>query len=102
MSDDQNIIYKQLKEKEMSISELSESTSFSKSKLLYVLKDMIEQGFVDVRGNGRGTKYCVRWKNLWNKSLEFGILIIERMIVNTFVDNMHKKVKLTLYKLHFL
>ena len=60
MSDDQNIIYKQLKEKEMSISELSESTSFSKSKLLYVLKDMIEQGIVDIRGNGRGTKYCVR------------------------------------------
>lgn len=60
MSDDQNIIYKQLKEKEMSISELSESTSFSKSKLLYVLKDMIEHGFVDIRGNGRGTKYCVR------------------------------------------
>lgn len=44
----------------MSISELSESTSFSKSKLLYVLKDMVEQGFVDIRGNGRGTKYCVR------------------------------------------
>ena len=60
MSDDQNIIYKQLKEKEVSISELSESTSFSKSKLLYVLKDMVEQGLVDIRGNGRGTKYCVR------------------------------------------
>ena len=60
MSDDQNIIYKQLKEKEMSISELSERTSFSKSKLLYVLKDMIKKGFVDIRGNGRGTKYCVR------------------------------------------
>lgn len=44
----------------MSITELSESTSFSKSKLLYALKDMIEQGFVDIRGNGRGTKYCVR------------------------------------------
>lgn len=60
MSEDQNIIYKQLKKKEMSISELSASTSFSKSKLLYVLKGMIEQGFVDIRGNGRGTKYCVR------------------------------------------
>lgn len=60
MNDDQNIIYKQLKEKEMSISELSESTSFSKSKLLYVLKGMVEQGFVDIQGNGRGTKYCVR------------------------------------------
>lgn len=60
MSEDQNIIYKQLREKEMSISELSESTSFSKSKLLYVLKDMIGQGFVDIRGNGRGAKYCVR------------------------------------------
>ena len=60
MSGDQNIIYKQLRVKEMSISELSASTSFSKSKLLYVLKDMIEQGFVDIRGNGRGTKYSVR------------------------------------------
>lgn len=60
MSEDQNIIYKQLKEKEMPISELSDSTSFSKSKLLYVLKDMVEKGFVDIRGNGRGTKYRVR------------------------------------------
>lgn len=60
MSDDQNIIYKQLRKKEMSISELSESTSFSKSKLLYVLKGMVKQGFVEIRGNGRGTKYCVR------------------------------------------
>ena len=83
MSEDQNIIYKQLREKEMSISELSESTSFSKSKLLYVLKDMIGQGFVDIRGNGRGAKYCVRW----NESKKYVILIIEETILKMVKDN---------------
>lgn len=40
-------------------SEIAEYTGFSKAKTIRQLNSLIEKGYVDCRGKGRGTKYCL-------------------------------------------
>lgn len=59
LNKDEKIIIDSLNHRSLSISELSSTTKFSKSKVLYVIKDLINKGCVQITGNGRGTKYTL-------------------------------------------
>ena len=57
LNKDEKMIVESLNHRSLSISEISNTTKFSKSKVLYVIKDLINKGCVQIIGNGRGTKY---------------------------------------------
>ncbi len=59
LNKDEKMIVDSLNHRSLSISELSNTTKFSKSKVLYVIKDLINKGCVQIIGNGRGTKYTL-------------------------------------------
>ena len=54
LNKDEKIIVDSLNHRSLSISELSSTTKFSKSKVLYVIKDLINKGCVQITSNGRG------------------------------------------------
>ena len=51
------MIVDSLKHGSLPISELSNTTNLSKSKVVYVIKDLINKGCVQIIGYDRGTKY---------------------------------------------
>ncbi|MGX7072529.1 RNA-binding domain-containing protein [Helcococcus kunzii] len=57
LTDDQNLIYNALDNKEMASSKLTEKTGFGKNKVLELLETLINLGYVEKIGSGRGTKY---------------------------------------------
>ena len=60
LTNDQKLIYNLLSKVELkSISEIQKNVSFGKSKTLSLLKEMAEQGYVKIKGRGRGTKYHI-------------------------------------------
>ena len=60
LSDEQNLIYTALENKELASSELSEITGFGKNKVLGIIETLRDLGYVKKIGNGRGTKYTAR------------------------------------------
>lgn len=60
LTDDQNRIYNALDNKEMASSKLTEKTGFGKNKVLELLETLINLGYVEKIGSGRGTKYKKR------------------------------------------
>ena len=60
LSDDEWLVYEQLsKTIGKSISEITASVPFGKSKTSEILNSFAESGLVQIRGNGRGTKYVL-------------------------------------------
>ncbi|QUY65616.1 AAA family ATPase [Helcococcus kunzii] len=57
LTEDQNLIYNSLENKEMASSALTEITGFGKNKVLELLETLIHLGYVEKIGSGRGTKY---------------------------------------------
>lgn len=57
LSDDENKIYQLLQSAELSTSRISELSKFGRTKVLKLLKDMIEKGYVIKTGKGRAVKY---------------------------------------------
>ena len=47
----------------LSSSEILEKVEFKKDKLNRILKNLIQKNYIDVLGNGRGTKYLKKWKH---------------------------------------
>ncbi len=57
LNKDEKRIVESLNHRNLSVSELSQTTNFSKSKVLYVTRELIDKGIVKIIGNGRGTRY---------------------------------------------
>ena len=58
MTDDEKAIYRLLSKNCLkSISEISSSADFGKTKVTGILKSLAKKGIVTIEGNGRGTKY---------------------------------------------
>ena len=57
LSDDENSVFSALKNSTLSTSDISKATQFSKSKVLSIIKKLVEQGYIVKKGSGRGTKY---------------------------------------------
>lgn len=57
LSEDALRVYRILKGRTLPSSEISEQSGFSKSKTNKIIKALVAEGYVSVRGNGRGTKY---------------------------------------------
>lgn len=57
LSDDENSVFSALKNSTLSTSDISKATQFSKSKVLSIIKKLVEQGYIEKKGSGRGTKY---------------------------------------------
>ena len=57
LTDDENAVFSLLKNSILSTSAIIKATNFSKTKVLIIIKKLIEQGYIEKRGNGRGTKY---------------------------------------------
>lgn len=57
LTNDQNLIYNALENREMASSALTEITGFGKNKVLDLLEELIQSGYVEKTGSGRGTKY---------------------------------------------
>lgn len=57
LTDDQNLIYNALDNKGIASSKLTEKTGFGKNKVLELLETLINLGYVEKIGSGRGTKY---------------------------------------------
>ncbi len=57
LTEDENRVYQLLKGREMPSSAISEAAGFGKSKTLEILKALVEKGYANVSGKGRGTIY---------------------------------------------
>ena len=57
LTDDQRTVYEILQSREASSSVVAEETGFGKSKTVEILNSLVEEGYVNVSGNGRGTRY---------------------------------------------
>ena len=57
LTDDENAVFSLLKNSILSTSGIIKATNFSKTKVLIIIKKLIEQGYIEKRGKGRGTKY---------------------------------------------
>lgn len=58
LSADQQIVYEMMKDgSEIATKDVIEHTGFSRSKSTAVLKSLVSDGFADIVGRGRGTKY---------------------------------------------
>jgi ATP-dependent DNA helicase RecG len=57
LSEDEQAVYKLLRGRSVSRSEIIAKTGFSKTKVLRILTELESKGYVRVTGNGRGTKY---------------------------------------------
>lgn len=56
---DESVIYRLLKGRTMSSTELASTSGFGKTKVITILKKLEAQGCVHSVGNGRGTKYTI-------------------------------------------
>ncbi|MDO4466516.1 MAG: ATP-binding protein [Bacillota bacterium] len=59
LSTDYNKIYKLLRNQSLASSEIIKATGFGKNKTVSILNDLVEKGFIEKIGNGRGTKYRI-------------------------------------------
>ena len=59
LSPDEQRIYNALREKELSISEIINLVGFGRTKILNIVRELIENGYVIKVGNGRSTKYRI-------------------------------------------
>lgn len=58
LSEDERLVFQVLSpRRKMSSSEIAEATGFGKTKVVSLLKSLIEQGLVNMSGSGRGIKY---------------------------------------------
>lgn len=57
LSDDEAKIFVLLKNREMSSSAIAEYTVFGKNKVITILKNLVDKGYVSVSGQGRGIRY---------------------------------------------
>lgn len=57
LTDDEAKIFELLKNREMSSSAIAEYTGFGKNKVITILKNLIDKGYVSVSGQGRGIRY---------------------------------------------
>ncbi len=57
LKEDESVVYRAIVGKEVSSSRICEITGFGKSKVLAIIKRLIDLGYVKSVGNGRGTKY---------------------------------------------
>ena len=57
LTPDEDKIYGLLKGRMMASSEIAEAVGFGKSKTVAILKKLVENGYIRVDGNGRGTRY---------------------------------------------
>lgn len=57
LSNDESVIFKALKSKSLSSSEIASATGFGKTKVVALIKKMLAQGYVQSHGTGRGKKY---------------------------------------------
>ena len=57
LSPDEYTVYRVLKNRSMSKSEIARECGFSSSKTLILLNRLVEQGHISRTGNGRGTRY---------------------------------------------
>lgn len=59
LSDDENKILELLKHKRRSSSEIKQLTNFGKTKTVALLNKLKDDGYIQIIGNGRGTKYTL-------------------------------------------
>jgi ATP-dependent DNA helicase RecG len=57
LTDDEAKIFELLKNREMSSSAIAEYTGFGKNKVITILKNLVDKGYVSVSGQGRGIRY---------------------------------------------
>ncbi len=57
LSEEQEKVYAALQYRELSSSEIMQRTSFNKNKTLKILNELIDKGYVEKTGRGRGTRY---------------------------------------------
>ena len=57
LSEDEDRIYSLLKGKLLSSSTISAGTGFGKSKTVTILNKLVKEGYIQIHGTGRGTKY---------------------------------------------
>ena len=60
LTEDEKIIYQLLKGREMPSSAISEAAGFGKNKTVGILKALVEKGYANVSGKGRGTRYYTK------------------------------------------
>lgn len=60
LSQDETRVYKALENKSLPSSAIADDTGFGKNKVLNVLNDLMDKGYVIKRGKGRGTKYSLK------------------------------------------
>ena len=59
LSPDEQRIYNALRDKELSTSEIVNLVGFGRTKVLNIVRELIENGYVIKVGNGRSTKYRI-------------------------------------------
>ena len=58
LSNDEKLIYNSfMGNRKLSSSEVAEHTGFGKTKVVKLLKSLVDQGYIKIEGEGRGTKY---------------------------------------------
>ena len=57
LTEDEDRIYSLLKGKLLSRSTISAGTGFGKSKTVTILNKLVKEGYIQIHGTGRGTKY---------------------------------------------
>ena len=58
VSDDEKLVYDSLvRNRKLSSSDVAKHTGFGKTKVIKLLKSMMDQGYIRIEGEGRGTKY---------------------------------------------
>nr|WP_296787414.1 ATP-binding protein [Selenomonas sp.] len=60
LTEDENKVYKLLRGREMPSSSISEAVGFGKNKTVNILKSLVEKGYANVSGKGRGIRYLLK------------------------------------------
>ena len=60
LNSDEQMVYKALENKSLASSVIANDTGFGKNKVLNVLNDLMDKGYVIKSGKGRGTKYSLK------------------------------------------
>ena len=60
LNSDEQMVYKTLENKSLASSAIVDETGFGKNKVLNVLNDLMDKGYVIKNGKGRGTKYSLK------------------------------------------
>lgn len=59
LPEDYNKVYELLRNQSLASSAIIKATGFGKNKIVMILNELVEKGYVKKSGNGRGTKYSV-------------------------------------------